>query len=80
MNMKDNYLEALFFLGTRMKEQELPEMPVVSLTIIRELLRQLESEKHILKEAKRGLNVRESSLNEVKEIYQFRRVLGRLVS
>jgi DNA-binding GntR family transcriptional regulator len=66
--------------GARLVERELIAMLGVSRTVIREALRQLESEGLIVANANRGLAVRELTLTEAKDLYTIRAVLEGLAA
>ena len=61
--------------GSRLVERELIEMMDVSRTVIREALRQLETEGLVATIANRGPVVRELSASESKDLYAIREVL-----
>jgi DNA-binding GntR family transcriptional regulator len=66
--------------GARLTERELTEMMQVSRTVIREALRQLESEGLIAIIPNKGPVVRELTLPEAKDLYQIRAVLEGLAA
>ncbi|MEK6594253.1 MAG: GntR family transcriptional regulator [Pseudomonadota bacterium] len=66
--------------GARLTERELTEMMGVSRTVIREALRQLESEGLIAIIPNKGPVVRELSLAEAKDLYHIRAVLEGLAA
>ena len=61
--------------GARLTERELTEMLGVSRTVVREALRQLESEGLVAIVPNKGPVVRELSLGEAKDLYSIRAVL-----
>jgi DNA-binding GntR family transcriptional regulator len=61
--------------GARLVERELIEMMDVSRTVIREALRQLESEGLVATIANKGPVVRDLSANEARDLYAIREVL-----
>src|SRR5665213_2026200 len=61
--------------GSRLVERELIEMMDVSRTVIREALRQLETEGLVATIANKGPVVRELSFDEAKDLYAIREVL-----
>lgn len=66
--------------GARLTERELTEMMHVSRTVIREALRQLETEGLIANVPNKGPVVRALSLDEAKDLYTIRAVLEGLAS
>ena len=66
--------------GARLRERELIAMMGVSRTVIREALRQLESEGLIAIIANKGPVVRELTLSEAKDLYSIRAVLEGLAA
>ena len=66
--------------GARLTERELTEMMGVSRTVIREALRQLESEGLVALIPNKGPVVRELSLAEAKDLYHIRAVLEGLAA
>jgi len=66
--------------GARLTERELTEMMGVSRTVVREALRQLESEGLIAIIPNKGPVVRELSLAEAKDLYNIRAVLEGLAA
>lgn len=66
--------------GKRLKERELCQMTGVSRTVIREVLRQLESEGLIEIEPNRGPVVRTLSINEARDLYRIRGALEGLAA
>jgi GntR family transcriptional regulator, trigonelline degradation regulator len=66
--------------GTRLVERELIAMLAVSRTVIREALRQLESEGLVAMVANKGPIVRELSADEAKDLYSIRAVLEGLAA
>jgi DNA-binding GntR family transcriptional regulator len=66
--------------GARLTERELTEMMRVSRTVIREALRQLESEGLIAIIPNKGPVVRSLTLTEAKDLYQIRAVLEGLAA
>ena len=74
-NIRDAIIQGEFEPGQRLYEKELCERTGVSRTSIREALRQLESEGIVTVIPNRGTCVAKLSYDEVKEIYEVRRVL-----
>ena len=64
--------------GSRLIERELIAMMGVSRTVIREALRQMESEGLVANIPNKGPVVRELTLAEAKDLYSIRAVLGRI--
>jgi DNA-binding GntR family transcriptional regulator len=73
--IRNSIINGQFSPGSRLKERELIAMLDVSRTVIREALRQLETENLIVIEPQKGPKVKEISEVEVKEIYQVRKTL-----
>jgi len=74
-NIRDAIIQGEFEPGQRLYERELCERTGVSRTSIREALRQLESEGIVTVIPNKGTCVAKLSYDEVKEIYEVRRVL-----
>lgn len=74
-NIRDAIIQGEFHPGQRLYEKELCERTSVSRTSIREALRQLESEGIVTVIPNKGTCVAKLSYDEVKEIYEVRRVL-----
>ncbi len=74
-NIRDAIIQGEFEPGQRLYEKELCERTGVSRTSIREALRQLESEGIVTVIPNKGTCVAKLSYDEVKEIYEVRRVL-----
>ena len=66
--------------GARLTERELTEMMGVSRTVVREALRQLETEGLVAIIPNKGPVVRELTLNEAKDLYHIRAVLEGLAA
>jgi DNA-binding GntR family transcriptional regulator len=66
--------------GVRLIERELIEMLGVSRTVIREALRQLESEGLITTDARKGMVVRELTMSEATHLYAIRALLEGLAA
>src|SRR5206468_8354739 len=66
--------------GARLIERELIEMLGVSRTVVREALRQLQSEGLVAEDAKKGMVVRELSEAEARHLYDIRALLEGLAA
>lgn len=66
--------------GARLIERELIEMLGVSRTVVREALRQLQSEGLVAEDAKKGMVVRELSETEARHLYAIRALLEGLAA
>jgi GntR family transcriptional regulator, trigonelline degradation regulator len=66
--------------GARLIERELIEMLGVSRTVVREALRQLQSEGLLAEDAKKGMVVRELSETEARHLYAIRALLEGLAA
>lgn len=78
--LRQAIIEGRLAPGARLTERELTEMMGVSRTVIREALRQLESEGLIAIIPNKGPVVRELSLAEAKDLYHIRAVLEGLAA
>lgn len=74
-NLRSAIVGGFYQPGDRLIERELCEIIGVSRTSIREVLRQLEAERLIKVEPRKGLVVASISLREAKEIYEIRALL-----
>ncbi|MCO6049232.1 GntR family transcriptional regulator [Mesorhizobium sp. RP14(2022)] len=73
--MRESILERYFKPGERLVERDLCEQLGVSRTIVREVLRHLESEGLVSSTGLRGPAVAETSLEEARQIYEIRGAL-----
>jgi DNA-binding GntR family transcriptional regulator len=73
--IRGHILDATFGAGTRLKEKDLCERYDVSRTVIREALRQLESERLVRMEPNIGPVVATLSRSEVRDLYEARATL-----
>lgn len=78
--MRESILESHFKPGERLVERDLCEQLGVSRTIVREVLRHLESEGLVSNVAQRGPIVAETSLDEARQIYDIRGALEGLAA
>lgn len=78
--LRQAIIEGRLAPGARLTERELTEMMGVSRTVIREALRQLESEGLVAIIPNKGPVVRELSLVEAKDLYHIRAVLEGLAA
>jgi DNA-binding GntR family transcriptional regulator len=78
--LRQAIIEGRLAPGARLTERELTEMMGVSRTVIREALRQLESEGLVAIIPNKGPVVRELSLAEAKDLYHIRAVLEGLAA
>lgn len=78
--LRQAIIEGRLAPGARLTERELTEMMGVSRTVIREVLRQLESEGLVAIIPNKGPVVRELSLAEAKDLYHIRAVLEGLAA
>lgn len=78
--LRQAIIEGRLTPGARLTERELTEMMGVSRTVIREALRQLESEGLVAIIPNKGPVVRELSLAEAKDLYHIRAVLEGLAA
>lgn len=78
--MRESILERYFAPGDRLVERDLCERLGVSRTIVREVLRHLESEGLVANLPQRGPVVAETSLEEAKQIYDIRGALEGLAA
>lgn len=78
--LRQAIIEGRLAPGARLTERELTEMMGVSRTVIREALRQLESEGLVAIIPNKGPVVRELSLDEAKDLYHIRAVLEGLAA
>lgn len=78
--LRQAIIEGRLAPGARLTERELTEMMGVSRTVIREALRQLESEGLVAIIPNKGPVVRELSLTEAKDLYHIRAVLEGLAA
>lgn len=78
--LRQAIIEGRLAPGARLTERELTEMMRVSRTVIREALRQLESEGLIAIIPNKGPVVRTLTLSEAKDLYQIRAVLEGLAA
>lgn len=76
--LRDKIIRGDYKQGARIKERELIETLGVSRTVIREVIRQLETEKLITVEPQVGPRVRIMSASEAYEIYLIRATLEKL--
>ena len=76
--IRDKIIRGDYKPGARIKERELIEVLGVSRTVIREAIRQLETERLITVEPQVGPRVRVMSVNEAHEIYLIRATLEKL--
>lgn len=74
-NLRAAIVSGFYQPGDRLIERELCEMIGVSRTSIREVLRQLEAERLIKVEPRKGPTVASISLNEARDIYEARKLL-----
>ncbi|MCW5602939.1 MAG: GntR family transcriptional regulator [Burkholderiales bacterium] len=79
-NLRQAIIDGRLAPGARLTERELTEMTGVSRTVVRESLRQLETEGLIVNVPNKGPTVRELSLAEAKELYNIRAVLEGLAA
>lgn len=73
--LRQSIISGRLAAGSRLIERELIEMMDVSRTVIREALRQLETEGLVATVANKGPVVRELSFDEAKDLYAIREVL-----
>jgi DNA-binding GntR family transcriptional regulator len=78
--LRDSIVNGRLAPGARLIERELIEMTGVSRTVIREALRQLESEGVVATIPNKGPIVRQLTLDEAKELYLIRGVLEGLAA
>jgi len=79
-SLRQSIIDGRLAPGARLTERELTEMLGVSRTVIREALRQLESEGLIANLPNKGPVVRELSVAEAKDLYTIRAVLEGLAA
>lgn len=78
--LRDAIISGRLAPGARLIERELIDMLGVSRTVVREALRQIESEGLITGDAKKGMIVRELTLAEAKHLYAIRALLEGLAA
>lgn len=74
-SIKEQLLDGTLSEGTRLTEEQLANQLGISKSPVREALNRLETEGLICIEARRGAYVREFSIKEVSDLYEFREVL-----
>jgi len=74
-SIKEQLLDGTFADGRRLTEEQLASQLGISKSPVREALNRLEAEGLISIEARRGAYVREFSIKEISDLYDFREVL-----
>lgn len=74
-SIKEKLLDGTFSEGTRLTEEQLANQLGISKSPVREALNRLEAEGLVCIESRRGAYVREFSMKELNDLYEFREVL-----
>lgn len=74
-SIKEKLLDGTFSEGTRLTEEQLANQLGISKSPVREALNRLEAEGLVCIESRRGAYVREFSMKELNDLYEFREAL-----